>query len=112
MKMVCKRPNRYGGQKRAFGDEMEIAPRDVRLVTALGWFVPFQEPKKAPPVKAPAAKKAATPATPAEPVPAAVAEAPATAPATPAPTPAPTSAPRADLATRGTYTRRDLTAEP
>ena len=44
MKMVCKAANRYGGQKRAFGDAVEVSRHDVRLVSALGWFVPFEEP--------------------------------------------------------------------
>ena len=52
MKMVCKAANRYGGQKRAFGDEVEVHRTDVRLVSALGWFVPFTEPKRTAPVKA------------------------------------------------------------
>lgn len=48
MKMVCKKPNRYGGQKRAFGDEVEVHRTDVRLVSALGWFVPFEAAKVEP----------------------------------------------------------------
>ena len=44
MKMVCKAANRYGGRKRAFGDAVEVSRHDVRLVSALGWFVPFEEP--------------------------------------------------------------------
>lgn len=52
MKMVCKKTNRYGGKKRAFGDEVEVHRTDVRLVSALGWFAPFTEPKRTAPVKA------------------------------------------------------------
>ena len=111
MKMVCKKPNRYGGKKRAFGDEVEVHRTDVRLVSALCWFVPLESHKPAVAVKA--APKAQTRSVVAarnadfadflKPIPDAGKETAAT------DQDAPTAA--AETKPKRTYQRRDLTAE-
>ena len=118
IKMVCKKPNAYGGKPRVFGDEVDINRHDVRLVTALGWFVPMEPKAQAPAKLAPkiqtrAIVAAPTPVAPAqesaapEPV---VGEQPIEA-ITATEYRAPAAEPASEPKPKRTYTRRDLNAE-
>ena len=109
MLMVCKRANRYGGKRRAFGDQADIPARDAKLVEALGWFVPVDvaplETKAAPAMQTQGLSAAErVPLLPEDP------------PSTPAwvgtgAAPVPPAA-DGDPKPKREYKRRDMTAEP
>lgn len=123
MKMVCRKPNRYGNKSRAFGDEVEVNRHDVRLVKALGWFAPYEDPPKAQPAQKVQAKSidnwATQPARKAAPKPRALPddERVPLLPEDPPPQPtwvgagSGTAADADDAKPKGTYKRRDLRAE-